>query len=82
VNVIASLLSGLLVRYQADRVGVDPGKVLGFLDLAGAWDPSLAVVMAGAVAMSLPALPGPGGCAAPCSAARCNGQIRAASVPS
>lgn len=27
----------------------DPGKVLGFLDVAGAWDPSLAFVMAGAV---------------------------------
>jgi uncharacterized membrane protein YedE/YeeE len=27
----------------------DPGKVLGFLDVAGAWDASLAFVMAGAV---------------------------------
>ncbi|MCM2252781.1 MAG: hypothetical protein NDJ19_10530 [Ramlibacter sp.] len=27
----------------------DPGKVIGFLDLAGAWDPSLAFVMAGAI---------------------------------
>lgn len=27
----------------------DPGKVLGFLDLAGAWDPSLALVMGGAI---------------------------------
>jgi uncharacterized membrane protein YedE/YeeE len=27
----------------------DPGKVIGFLDLAGAWDPSLAFVMGGAV---------------------------------
>ena len=29
----------------------DPQKVKGFLDLAGAWDPSLALVMGGAVAM-------------------------------
>jgi uncharacterized protein len=29
----------------------DPAKVLGFLDLAGAWDPSLVFVMAGAVAV-------------------------------
>lgn len=29
----------------------DPGKVIGFLDLAGAWDPSLALVMAGAIAV-------------------------------
>lgn len=35
---------GLLVSGMTD-----PGKVLGFLDLAGAWDPSLAVVMATAV---------------------------------
>ena len=27
----------------------DPGKVQGFLDLAGAWDPSLAFVMGGGV---------------------------------
>jgi uncharacterized protein len=26
-----------------------PGKVIGFLDVAGAWDPSLAFVMAGAL---------------------------------
>jgi uncharacterized membrane protein YedE/YeeE len=32
---------------------VNPAKVLGFLDLAGAWDPSLAVVMAGAVAVGV-----------------------------
>ena len=32
-----------------------PAKVLGFLDLAGAWDPSLALVMAGAIAVGLPA---------------------------
>jgi uncharacterized membrane protein YedE/YeeE len=31
----------------------DPGKVLGFLDLAGLWDPSLALVMGGAVAVGL-----------------------------
>ena len=31
----------------------DPGKVLGFLDLAGPWDPSLALVMAGAIAVGV-----------------------------
>ena len=39
---------GLLVSGMAD-----PHKVLGFLDLAGAWDPSLALVMAGAIAVGL-----------------------------
>jgi uncharacterized membrane protein YedE/YeeE len=28
---------------------INPAKVLGFLDIAGAWDPSLAFVMAGAL---------------------------------
>lgn len=36
---------GLLVSGMTN-----PAKVLGFLDLAGAWDPSLAFVMAGAIA--------------------------------
>jgi uncharacterized membrane protein YedE/YeeE len=31
----------------------DPGKVLGFLDLAGLWDPSLAFVMGGAILVGL-----------------------------
>jgi len=31
----------------------DPGKVLGFLDLAGVWDPSLALVMGGAIAVGV-----------------------------
>ena len=35
---------GLLVSQM-----VNPAKVLGFLDVFGAWDPSLALVMAGAV---------------------------------
>lgn len=30
---------------------VNPAKVLGFLDLAGHWDPSLALVMGGAIAV-------------------------------
>lgn len=39
---------GLLVSGMAN-----PAKVLGFLDLAGPWDPSLALVMGGAVAIGL-----------------------------
>ncbi len=31
----------------------DPFKVIGFLDLAGAWDPSLAFVMGGAVVVGM-----------------------------
>ncbi len=32
----------------------DPAKVVGFLDVTGAWDPSLALVMAGALAVHIP----------------------------
>ncbi|MEP6720433.1 MAG: YeeE/YedE family protein [Variovorax sp.] len=39
---------GLLVSGMAN-----PAKVLGFLDLAGKWDPSLALVMAGAIAVGM-----------------------------
>ena len=39
---------GLLLSGMAD-----PAKVIGFLDLAGRWDPSLALVMGGAVAVAL-----------------------------
>ena len=33
----------------------DPGKVIGFLDLFGAWDPSLALVMGGAILVGVSA---------------------------
>lgn len=33
---------------------IDPAKVLSFLDIAGAWDPSLAFVMGGAIAVAFP----------------------------
>ena len=32
----------------------DPDKVLNFLDVAGRWDPTLALVMGGALAVSMP----------------------------
>jgi len=34
-----------------------PAKIIGFLDVAGAWDPSLLFVMGGAVALGLVAFP-------------------------
>jgi len=33
----------------------NPAKVLAFLDLAGAWDPSLGIVMGGALVAAMPA---------------------------
>ncbi|MBY0331596.1 DUF6691 family protein [Roseicella aerolata] len=46
---IAALAAGTLfgLGLTLSRM-VDPAKVLGFLDIAGNWDPSLALVLAGA----------------------------------
>ncbi|AVQ85660.1 MULTISPECIES: YeeE/YedE family protein [unclassified Variovorax] len=51
---LASLLAGLVFGLGLIVSGMaNPAKVLGFLDLAGAWDPSLAFVMAGAIAVAM-----------------------------
>lgn len=51
---IASLLAGLVFGLGLITSGMaNPAKVLGFLDLAGPWDPSLALVMGGAIAVGL-----------------------------
>ncbi len=50
--VLTSLLAGLVFGLGLLVSGMaNPAKVLGFLDLGGAWDPSLALVMAGAIAV-------------------------------
>ena len=50
--VLTSLLSGLVFGLGLIVSGMaNPAKVLAFLDLGGAWDPSLALVMAGAIAV-------------------------------
>ena len=52
MTLFTSLLAGLLFGLGLLVSGMaDPAKVLGFLDLAGAWDPSLAFVMGGAIAV-------------------------------
>jgi uncharacterized membrane protein YedE/YeeE len=49
---LASLLAGLVFGIGLIVAGMaNPAKVQAFLDLAGAWDPSLALVMAGAIAV-------------------------------
>ncbi|MGO4329595.1 DUF6691 family protein [Cupriavidus sp. 2TAF22] len=53
---LSALLAGLVFGFGLILAGMaNPAKVLGFLDLAGAWDPSLALVMGGAVAVGLAA---------------------------
>ncbi len=50
MNALAAFASGLVFGIGLLLSGMaDPGKVTGFLDLAGAWDPSLAFVMGGAI---------------------------------
>jgi uncharacterized membrane protein YedE/YeeE len=50
VNAIAAFAAGLVFGVGLLLSGMtDPSKVIGFLDVAGRWDPSLAFVMAGAI---------------------------------
>lgn len=51
---VAALLAGLIFGAGIALAGmINPDKVLNFFDLAGQWDPSLAFVMAGALAVTL-----------------------------
>lgn len=50
--IVTSLLAGLVFGFGLILSGMaNPAKVLGFLDLAGAWNPSLGFVMLGAIAV-------------------------------
>jgi uncharacterized membrane protein YedE/YeeE len=53
MKVLAALMAGVLFGTGLALSGMlNPVRVLGFLDIAGAWDPSLAFVLAGAVGVS------------------------------
>ncbi|RJX75445.1 YeeE/YedE family protein [Vibrio sinensis] len=52
---LIALTSGLLFGTGMAVSGmISPEKVIGFLDVTGAWDPSLAFVMGGALAVFMP----------------------------
>lgn len=56
MQALIALIAGLLFGIGLLLSGMaNPTKVIGFLDLAGSWDPSLALVMAGAIGAALPA---------------------------
>lgn len=56
MNILMALITGLVFGIGLIVAGMtNPAKVLGFLDLAGRWDPSLVLVMAGAILVALPA---------------------------
>lgn len=53
-QLISSFVAGVLFGVGLLVSGLaNPAKVLAFLDIAGAWDPSLALVMGSAVAVGL-----------------------------
>jgi uncharacterized membrane protein YedE/YeeE len=53
VNQLTALISGLIFGFGLILSGMtNPAKVIGFLDLFGAWNPSLAFVMMGAIAVT------------------------------
>ena len=53
MNILFSLAAGLVFGLGLIVSGLaNPAKVLDFLDLAGMWDPSLAWVMGGAIAVA------------------------------
>jgi uncharacterized membrane protein YedE/YeeE len=54
-RLIAAAIAGLLFGLGLGLSGMaDPARVLGFLDVTGAWDPSLLFVMGGAIAAHAP----------------------------
>ena len=56
MQLLTALMSGLLFGLGLIISGMtDPSKIIGFLDLAGDWNPSLAFVMGGAVLVGLAA---------------------------
>lgn len=58
MRTLMALLTGLLFGLGLILSGMsNPAKVLGFLDLAGRWDPSLALVMGAALVVGLLVFP-------------------------
>lgn len=54
--VLMSLVAGILFGIGLTLSDmINPQRVLGFLDIAGAWDPTLAFVMGGALLVTFPA---------------------------
>ncbi len=56
LRMLVALFSGTLFGLGLTISGmVDPAKVIGFLDVTGDWDPTLAFVMGGALLVTIPA---------------------------
>lgn len=56
MRILIAFLVGIIFGLGLIISGMsNPAKVIGFLDISGAWDPSLALVMAGAILVAMPA---------------------------
>lgn len=56
MNKVIALLASIIFGFGLALSGmINPAKVIGFLDIFGHWDPTLAVVMGGAILVTLPA---------------------------
>jgi uncharacterized protein len=54
MNILAAVAAGVVFGIGLVVSGMtNPAKVIGFLDIAGLWDPSLGFVMAGAIAVGV-----------------------------
>lgn len=54
MQIVLALMAGLIFGTGLIVSGMtNPAKVIGFLDLAGSWDPSLAFVMGGAILVGI-----------------------------
>lgn len=51
VSILAGTLFGFGLSYSQM---INPARVIGFLDVAGEWDPTLLFVMAGALCVTIP----------------------------
>lgn len=53
MQILVALLAGLIFGIGLIIAGMtDPSKVIGFLDITGVWNPSLAFVMVGGIAVA------------------------------
>lgn len=58
ISLFATLCAGILFGLGMGwSEMVNPARVIGFLDITGAWDPTLAMVMGGALLVTVPLFP-------------------------
>ena len=57
-QILSAFISGMIFGFGLSLAEmVNPARVIGFLDFAGHWDPTLLTVMIGALVVTIPAFP-------------------------